>query len=81
MDNSAATLTITNTVAFGGLDGSNNSLGILQVHQGTVQVNGGMLTNTNEINVGDTLGYTGALTFVQRHRERAACRKHPQRQL
>ena len=64
LDNAAATLTINNQISFGGLDGSNNPLGILQVHQGTVQVNsGGLLTNTNEIDVGDTAGQTGTLNL------------------
>ena len=62
--NSPGTMTINNTVAFGGLDGSSNPLGIVQIHQGTVQVNsGGALTNTNEIDVGDTYGQTATLTM------------------
>ena len=65
VDNSAATLSINNQISFGGLDGSNNPLGIVQVNRGTLQINsGGMLTNTNEINVGDTLGATGNLVMT-----------------
>ena len=60
------TLAINNTVTFGGVDNSgiNVSLGIVSIHQGVMQVNsGGMLTNTSEIDVGDTAGLTGALTL------------------
>ena len=55
-------LTIGNTVAFGGLDGNYNSLGIVIIHQGAINVTAaGALTNTGEIDVGDTAGQTGTL--------------------
>jgi hypothetical protein len=63
--NGAGALTITNTVALGGIDGSNNPLGIVQVHQGTVNVNaGGAITNSIEIDVGDSPGQTGTLNLA-----------------
>ena len=59
--NGPGTLTITNTVTFGGLDSNSNPLGILQVHQGTLNLTGGAITNTNEIDVGDAPSHTGTL--------------------
>ena len=64
MNNSPGTLTVSNTVAFGGVDGSGNGQGYVIVHQGTVNVaSGGALTNLSEIDLGDTPGKTGTLTM------------------
>jgi fibronectin-binding autotransporter adhesin len=59
------TLTIANTLAFGGVDSSYNSLGIVQIHQGQINVvSGGALTNLSEIDVGDTRSQSGTLNLT-----------------
>ena len=58
------TLTIANTLAFGGIDNSGNPLGIVQIHQGRINVvSGGALTDLSEIDVGDAPMQTGTLTL------------------
>ena len=58
------TLTIAATLAFRGVDDAYNPLGIVQIHQGQINViSGGALTNLSEIDVGDTPGQTGTLAL------------------
>ena len=58
------TLTIASSLAFGGVDGIYNPLGIVQIHQGQITVApGGLLTNLSEIDVGDTPLQTGTLAL------------------
>ena len=66
------TITISNTFAFGGVDSGGNPLGIVQIHQGQINVMaGGSLTNLSEIDVGDTplqmgvLNLSGGTALVQ----------------
>ena len=61
---SGGTLTFTNVNTFGGINGSGIPIGIVSIHQGAINVApGGALTNTSEIDVGDTAGQTGMLTL------------------
>ena len=61
---SGGTLTFTNVNTFGGINAGGIPLGIVSIHQGALNVaSGGVLTNTSEIDVGDTAGQTGTLTL------------------
>ena len=60
---SGGTLTFTNTNTFGGVNNNFHPLGIVSIHQGAINVTGGVVTNTCQIDVGDTAGQTGTLTL------------------
>ncbi len=58
------TLSIGSTLAFGGVDNSFNPLGIVQIHQGQINVPAvGALANLSEIDLGDTPAQTGTLSL------------------
>jgi autotransporter-associated beta strand protein len=65
VSNGPGTMTIANNFSFDGVDGGYNALGIVQIHQGQINVvSGGALTNTSEIDLGDTPGQTGTLSLT-----------------
>ena len=61
---SAGTLTVATSMVFGGVDGSSNAVGYVNVHQGTIQINStGSWTNLGELNLGNVSGQTGTLAL------------------